>query len=107
MKLYNVNVNLQAEAWLVTEFQSVLGKLPEFNEVAANKAIVLAPNIASAKEQMHREIVKAIAKNQLMDPETLKQLDATLKDSITADLIPMSNPRVLFLQDGIIIPVAA
>lgn len=110
MKLYTVTVNLHAEPWLVTEFQSVLAKLPEFDEIAAEKAIVLAHNIASAKTHVHREIVKAIAKNQLMDTETLKQINVALehKDSITAELIPQSVPRVIFVRDGIgSIPVAA
>lgn len=110
MKLYTVTVNLQAEPWLVSEFKSVLAKLPEFDEIAAAKAIVLAQNIASAKSQVHREIVKAIAKNQLMDTETLKQINMALehKDSIVAELIPQSVPRVMFVHDGISsIPVAA
>jgi hypothetical protein len=110
MKLYAVTVTLRSDPWLATEFKSVLAKLPEFDEIAAEKALVLAHNIASAKSQVHREIVKAIAKNQLMDNETLKQINMALdhKDSIVAELIPMSMPRVMFIHDGISsIPVAA
>jgi hypothetical protein len=72
MKLYTVTVTLQAEPWLVTEFKSVLSKLPEFDEIAAEKAIVLAHNIASAKSQVRR--VKGCSSAKLVDGSAIRVL---------------------------------
>jgi len=101
MKLYHVNVNLQGiESWLADELTAVVSKLPEYGESISMESLVLARTPADAAAQMHGQVMRAIAKHQLMDLDSIRQLSRSLEgeQGMIVAAIPMSDPRVLFLN---------
>ena len=110
MKLFHVNVNTQGmDAWLAGELINALSKLPEFGEQISTESLVLSRNPGDARTRMHNEIMRSIAKHQLIDPETIRQLSTALdaEGIIVVESISMTDPRVVFLNCSVPLANAA